>query len=86
MKAVRIHQHGGPEVLKIDEIPVPQCKENDVLVQLKASSLNHLDIWLRQGFPAWKIKLACFRLRMSGAMGAMWLRRPLFILPVKNMK
>ena len=66
MKVVRIHQHGGPEVLKIDEIPVPQCKENDVLVQLKASSLNHLDIWLRQGLPAWKVKLP----RILGCDGA----------------
>lgn len=58
MKAVRIHQHGGPEVLKYEETPDPVCKNShDVLVKLKAASINHLDIWVRQGIPGWKIPL-----------------------------
>ena len=57
MKAVRIHKHGGPEVLHYEEIPDPTCGNQDVLVQMKASSINHLDIWVRQGIPGWKVSL-----------------------------
>ncbi|MBI5299561.1 MAG: zinc-binding dehydrogenase [Deltaproteobacteria bacterium] len=57
MKAVCIHQHGGPEVLKYEDIPDPVCGSEDVLVQLKATSINHLDIWVRQGIPGWKVPL-----------------------------
>lgn len=58
MKAVRIHQQGGPEVLKYEETPDPICKNShDVLIKLKAASINHLDLWVRQGIPGWKISL-----------------------------
>lgn len=58
MKAVRIHQHGGPEVLKYEDVPDPACSNShEVLVHLKASSVNHLDLWVRQGLPGWKISL-----------------------------
>lgn len=57
MKAVRIHQHGGPEVLKVEEAPDPRIKNGqDILVQLKATSINHLDLWMRQGLPGLKVK------------------------------
>jgi NADPH:quinone reductase-like Zn-dependent oxidoreductase len=55
MKAVRMHQHGGPEVLKYEDAPEPQIEANEVLVQVKACALNHLDLWLRVGVPAWKL-------------------------------
>ena len=51
MKAVRIHEHGGPEVLRIDDIPIPQISKTECLVELKAAALNHLDIWVRRGIP-----------------------------------
>lgn len=58
MKAVRISKHGGPEVLRLEEIAEPACnKPDEVLVQIKASSINHLDIWVRQGVPGWKVPL-----------------------------
>ena len=57
MKAVQIHQHGGPEVLKYEEVADPICGSGDVLVQLKAASINHLDLWVRQGIPGWKVSL-----------------------------
>lgn len=58
MKAVRIRKHGGPEVLKIEEVPDLTChNSNDVLIKLKASSINHLDIWVRQGIPGWVLPL-----------------------------
>jgi len=55
MKAVRIHQFGGPEVLKYDDIPDPQPRKDQVLIRVKACSLNHLDLWVRKGLPGVKL-------------------------------
>ena len=55
MKAVRIHQFGGPEVLRYEDIPDPQPRKDQVLVRVKACSLNHLDLWVRQGLPGVKL-------------------------------
>ncbi len=57
MKAVRIHQHGGPQVLVYENIPEPQIKANEVLVRVHAVSLNHLDLWVRSGIPGVKLAL-----------------------------
>src|ERR1700739_1391031 len=54
MKAVRIHQFGGPEVLTYEEVPDPQPRKDQVLVRVKACSLNHLDLWVRKGLPGVK--------------------------------
>lgn len=51
MKAVRIHEHGGPEVLCYEDVPDPQFKANEVLVRVRACALNHLDLWVRKGIP-----------------------------------
>jgi NADPH:quinone reductase-like Zn-dependent oxidoreductase len=51
MKAVRIHQHGGIDVLRFEDIPTPDIKQNQCLVKIKAAALNHLDIWVRKGIP-----------------------------------
>jgi len=51
MKAVRIHEHGGTDVLVWEEITDPVIKPDQVLVQIKAASINHLDIWVRRGIP-----------------------------------
>lgn len=51
MKAVRIHKHGGPEVLQVDEMPIPKPGPGDVLIKMKTAALNHLDIFVRQGIP-----------------------------------
>ena len=51
MKAVRIHEHGDTNVLKWEEISDPVIKPDQVLVQIKAAAMNHLDIWVRQGIP-----------------------------------
>ena len=55
MKAVRIHQFGGPEVLIYDDILDPQLRKDQVLVKVKACSLNHLDLWVRKGLPGVKL-------------------------------
>ncbi len=57
MKCVRIHKHGGVEQLQFEEIPKPAIGPNDVLVQVKATSINHLDLWVRQGLPGVKFPL-----------------------------
>jgi NADPH:quinone reductase-like Zn-dependent oxidoreductase len=57
MKAVVFNQHGGPEVLQYTEAPDPTVKANEVLIQVKACALNHLDIWARGGLPGIKIPL-----------------------------
>src|SRR5438874_3002401 len=51
MKAVRIHQHGGPEVLTYEDVPEPKIKANQVLVRVRACALNHLDLFVRAGIP-----------------------------------
>jgi NADPH:quinone reductase-like Zn-dependent oxidoreductase len=51
MKAVRIHQFGGPEVLAYEDVPDPQPRKDQVLIRVKACSLNHLDVWVRKGLP-----------------------------------
>ncbi|HKP18931.1 MAG TPA: zinc-binding dehydrogenase [Gaiellaceae bacterium] len=51
MRAVRIHRHGGPETLQVDDIPVPRPGPTDLLVRQRASSINHRDIWIRRGHP-----------------------------------
>jgi NADPH:quinone reductase-like Zn-dependent oxidoreductase len=57
MKAVVFNQHGGPEVLQYTEVPDPTIKANEVLIEVKACALNHLDIWARGGLPGIKIPL-----------------------------
>ena len=51
MKAVRIHQFGGPEVLTYEDIPDPRPRKDQVLIRVRACALNHLDIWVRKGLP-----------------------------------
>ena len=52
MKAIRIHEDGGPEVLRYEDAPDPQPRDGDVLIELRAASLNHLDVWIRMGLPS----------------------------------
>src|SRR4051812_48456334 len=51
VKAVRIHEDGGPEVLRYEDAPDPVPRDGEVLVELRAASLNHLDVWVRKGLP-----------------------------------
>ena len=52
MEAIRIHEDGGPEVLRYEDAPDPVPGADDVLIELRAASLNHLDIWVRKGLPS----------------------------------
>ena len=49
MYAVRIHQHGGPEVLRYEEVPTPAPGEGQALVRLVACGVNFIDIYQRKG-------------------------------------
>jgi NADPH:quinone reductase-like Zn-dependent oxidoreductase len=64
VKAVRIHEDGGPEVLRYEDAPDPAPGEDDVLIRLRAASLNHLDVWVRKGLPSVR------KPRILGADGA----------------
>ena len=57
MKAAIFRQHGGPEVLEYADVPEPRRRADEVLVQVKACALNHLDIFVRRGMPGIQIPL-----------------------------
>ena len=52
MKAIRIHEDGGPEVLRYEDALDPEPGPGEVLIRLHAASLNHLDLWVRKGLPS----------------------------------
>jgi len=49
MKAIQVSEVGGPDALKLVELPVPEPKPNEVIVQLKASGVNFIDVYFREG-------------------------------------
>jgi NADPH:quinone reductase-like Zn-dependent oxidoreductase len=49
MKAALFHTHGGPEVVRIEEVPVPEPGPGEVRVRVRAAAMNHLDLWIRRG-------------------------------------
>jgi len=49
MKAIQLHQPGGPEQLRYEEVSTPRPGPGEALVQLKAAALNHRDVWIRLG-------------------------------------
>lgn len=57
MKAIRFHQHGGPEVLRYEDAPEPELASGEVLVRVRACALNHLDLWERRGLPNVRIPM-----------------------------
>lgn len=64
MKAVVFREHGGPEVLRYEDVPTPEPGAGEVLVALRAAALNHLDLFVRAGIPGVKLP------HISGADGA----------------
>ncbi len=57
MKGFRISKHGGPEVLEWVELPTPEPRADEVLVEVRACALNRLDLWVRNGVPGHKFPL-----------------------------
>lgn len=57
MKAVQFREHGGREVIEYDDVPEPDVNRGEVLVDVKAAALNHLDVWVRRGMPGLDLDL-----------------------------
>jgi NADPH2:quinone reductase len=66
MKALSFHEHGDVDVLKYEEVPTPEPTVGEVLVKIEAAALNHLDIWVRRGWPGLKLQMP----HIGGADGA----------------
>jgi NADPH:quinone reductase-like Zn-dependent oxidoreductase len=60
MRAVRIHSHGGPEVMRLEDIPRPVAAEGERLVKLAAASVNPID---------WKIRQGLYRMDLPRVLG-----------------
>jgi NADPH:quinone reductase-like Zn-dependent oxidoreductase len=57
MKALCFYEHGELDVLRYDDVPDPEPGPGEVLVRIRACSLNHLDIWVRRGWPGLKLEM-----------------------------
>ena len=57
MRAVVLHEHGGPEVLRVEKMPEPEIGPLEVLIKVMACGVNHVDIYLRQGIIGANISL-----------------------------
>ncbi len=51
MRAAIFHEHGGPEQVRIEEVPRPVPGLGEVLIEVRAATMNHLDLWVRRGLP-----------------------------------
>lgn len=51
MKAAVFSDFGGPEVVRIDDLPAPDPGPGEVRIEVKAAAMNHLDLWVRRGLP-----------------------------------
>ncbi len=51
MLAAVFHRNGGPEVVEVEEVPVPRPGTGELRIRVEASSMNHLDLWMRRGLP-----------------------------------
>lgn len=56
MRAMVLREHGGPEVLHEESLPVPAPGPGEVRIRIAAVALNHLDVWVRKGGPAFKLE------------------------------
>jgi NADPH:quinone reductase-like Zn-dependent oxidoreductase len=66
LKAVLFHNHGDVSVLEYTDYPTPDPAPGEVLVRLRAASLNHMDLWVRKGWPGLKLQYP----HIPGADGA----------------
>lgn len=57
MRAVRIHEYGGPEVLRLEDVPLPTMRPRDLLIEVHASSVNPVDWKIRSGSQRGAIRL-----------------------------
>lgn len=57
MKGIRVEEHGGLEALQYVELPDPEPAADEVLIDVHASGINHLDVWVRRGVPGYTFPL-----------------------------
>jgi NADPH:quinone reductase-like Zn-dependent oxidoreductase len=57
MKALYFKEHGGLDVIQYGEVPAPKMAPGEVMVRVRACSINHLDIWVRRGWPGLKLEM-----------------------------
>lgn len=57
MKTAFFSQHGGPDVMQLGDLPEPELKPGEVLVNIKAAAMNRVDKWVRDGWPGLKLPL-----------------------------
>ncbi|UCC96933.1 MAG: zinc-binding dehydrogenase [Phycisphaerales bacterium] len=57
MKAAVIHEHGGLDCVKIEQVPEPKAGAGEVVLEVRSAALNHLDIWVRKGRPGLELKM-----------------------------
>jgi NADPH:quinone reductase-like Zn-dependent oxidoreductase len=74
MKAVVIHEHGGLDRVRVEEVAGPKPGRGEVILKVKSAGLNHLDIWVRKGRPGLKLAfphiLGCDAAGVVAAVGA----------------
>jgi len=66
MRAIVVSEHGGPEVLKIEELPDPVASEDEVLIRVKAFGLNHADTYMRSGI--WPFGIPVLGIEAAGTV------------------
>ena len=55
MRAVAIDEHGGRDKLRFGELPDPEIGPGQIRLRVRACALNHLDIWVREGWPGLRL-------------------------------
>ena len=55
---IRVHQHGGPECLTLDELPIPSIEADQLLIEIEAAGVNFFDTQLRSGLYKQPLPLA----------------------------
>ncbi len=56
MKAILLHEHGGPDKLSYEDFPTPEPGHGQALIEIKAAAMNRLDLWVREGWPGIKLE------------------------------
>ena len=75
MKAVVFEEHGSTEVLKYQDLPMPQVSPNEVLIKVRAASANYNDIWARQACPVCRLFCPTFPAATSPERLLKWAAR-----------